>query len=199
MINFGFIDSEIDGTEVILKSSDFNKLEIPNEYSYRKYLPDVLNQGERPICVPCSISSFLYWRNKLNGIDKKISLDLIFEQRLDKNLNGMQIKTALKFLKHNKDNIYNINSYAMLVSPLLIKYSLISNGPCIIALDVYNSNSSDFWNGSNNEGRHAVSVIGYNNEGFEIRNSWGYSYGNNGYYILPYKDFSKVREAWALI
>ena len=39
-------------------------------------------------------------------------------------------------------------------------------------------------------------IVGYNKEGFIIRNSWGTSYGNNGYSILKYKDFNKVIECW---
>lgn len=200
MINFGFIDSELDGTEQIIRSSDFSdNLNLPIEYSYKEYLTNVFDQGSDPICVPCSVAAFLYWKNSINNINEKISLNKIFEQRLDKKLNGMQIKTALSFLKHSNDNLYKIYSYAILVSPLIMQKSLITNGPFIIALDVKDYNKPDFWNGDNIEGRHAVAITGYNEIGFEIRNSWGYSYGNNGYYILPYYEFGKIREAWALI
>ena len=50
---YGFIKSELDGTEY-----KFNQeVKVPEEFRYS--LPKVLNQGQRPICVPCSISSFL--------------------------------------------------------------------------------------------------------------------------------------------
>lgn len=202
MFNTGYIESELDGTEHVIKEDQFYNYSIPKYYSYQDYMPAIIDQGSRPICVPCSIISYLYWRNSINNIKGNLSIDLIYDSRLDKNANGMQIKTALSFLKHSNNNLYNIISYAILPSPLLMKYSLITNGPFIIALDVMNPNSSgQFWKGSNFEGRHAVSVVGYDDDqnGFIIRNSWGYTYGYNGYYILPYDDFSLIRESWVII
>ena len=77
--------------------------------------------------------------------------------------------------------------------------SLLINGPFVIGLYVMDSTRPDFWNGSNFEGGHAVSVVGYNEQGLRIRNSWGYSYGEYGYYTLDWADFSKIKEAWAII
>jgi hypothetical protein len=64
MFNSGFIPSVIDGTEnefVEPKNKGLLK-----EYSYKKYLPDVLNQGTDSICVPCSLSANINWRLNLD-------------------------------------------------------------------------------------------------------------------------------------
>ena len=95
-----------------------------------------------------------------------------------------------------------IKDFAKIGSSIVMKYSLIINGPGLIAMLVKDDYKTDFWNGSGNYGGHAVSVVGYNDSksSFIIRNSWGTSYGTNGYALLPYDDFNKrVIEAWAII
>ena len=58
---------------------------------------------------------------------------------------------------------------------------------------------NDFWNGAELEGGHCVAVVGYDKNGFIIRNSWGRSYGRNGYWTLPYSEFNKIKEIWTCI
>lgn len=36
---------------------------------------------------------------------------------------------------------------------------------------------------------HAVGIVGYTSRGFIVLNSWGPSWGNNGFALLPYEDF----------
>lgn len=57
--NSGFRPSVMDGTEHVFGASMPSGMKIPESYTYRKYLPDVLDQGQLSICVPCSISAFL--------------------------------------------------------------------------------------------------------------------------------------------
>ena len=40
-------------------------------------------------------------------------------------------------------------------------------------------------------GAHSMTVVGYNNEGFILRNSWGNGWGDDGHTIFPYKDFGR--------
>ena len=40
--------------------------------------------------------------------------------------------------------------------------------------------------------------IGYDEEGFIIRNSWGKSYCENGYSKLLYRDFNRIIEIWTI-
>ena len=61
---YGFVPSKLDGTEK--KFSEVKGLDLPESYSYVDFLPRVLNQGQRPICVPCSISAHLNWNKNVD-------------------------------------------------------------------------------------------------------------------------------------
>ena len=39
------------------------------------------------------------------------------------------------------------------------------------------------------DGGHAVAIVGYAEQGFIIQNSWGPSWGNGGFALLPYEDY----------
>lgn len=39
------------------------------------------------------------------------------------------------------------------------------------------------------DGGHAVAVVGYTSEGFVVQNSWGPTWGKDGFALLPYEDF----------
>ena len=54
------------------------------------------------------------------------------------------------------------------------------NGPCFGALPVYNE-TDDFWVKREDDellAFHAIAIVGYDNNGFIIRNSWGSSFGS---------------------
>lgn len=75
------------------------------------------------------------------------------------------------------------------------------NGPCFGALPVYNSGLNEFWKQEYGqlEGYHAVSIVGYDEEGLILRNSWGKSYGKNGYWKISYLDSRFFLELWTII
>lgn len=205
-MKYGFVASKMDGTEVKFKKiKDF---EIPEECSYKRYLPSVIDQGNKPICVPCSLSAYINWEiNVDNGDEKednKVDLNEIFASSSVDNKDGMSFKDALKFLKHTgvstKDGVETIDRYATIGSIICLKQAIILNGPCVAGLPVYDSRRTEFWESSYGafEGGHAIAIVGYNKDGFIIRNSWGRNYGNNGYSVLPYDDFDKFMEIWTI-
>ena len=205
-MNYGFVPSKMDGTEVKFKKiKDF---EIPEEYSYINYLPSVIDQGNRPICVPCSISAYINWNINVdtgdNKVDNKVNLDEIYDSKTTNGNNGMTFKDALRFLKHKgvttKEGKEKIDRYAIVGSELCLKQAIILNGPCIGGLPVYNSRLTEFWETSygDYEGGHAIAIVGYNKDGFIIRNSWGRNYGTDGYSVIPYDDFDKFMEIWTI-
>ena len=83
-----------------------------------------------------------------------------------------------------------------------LKTALYQSGPCYIAFNVYNVRP-EFWRKKTPEskvsGGHAVTVVGYNSEGFIIRNSWGTGFGDDGYVIYPYTDFGMHRVIYSII
>ena len=205
-MNYGFVPSKMDGTETKFKK--IRDFEIPGEYSYRKYLPSVIDQGSKPICVPCSLSAYINWVINTdtgeNKVDNKVDLQEIFDSSSVKSSEGMTFKDGLKFLKHEgvstKEGVETIDRYAVIGSDIALKQALILNGPCVGALPVYDSRVTEFWDSSygDYQGGHAVSIVGYNEDGFIIRNSWGRTYGDNGYSVIPYDDFGKFMEIWTI-
>ena len=201
----GCIPSTMDGSEKIFGISE--EITLPDSYSYVDVLPEVLNQGPDQICVPCTVSSYLNWRENLedgSNEDNDISLFEIYRSRTN-NGEGMTYKDALKYLR--KDGVKSkagrlyISQYGRVMSELMLKYALIMNGPCFGALPVY-SDDDCFWRkgyGENLQGYHAIALVGYNEEGFIIRNSWGISFGNNGYVTIPYEEFNELIEIWTII
>ena len=206
-INYGWAPSKLDGTEQQFK--EIKNFDIPESYDYIEFLPEVENQGATNMCVTYSIAAHLDWNYNIDSktrtyssihIDKK----QIYAARSIPGDNGMSFKEALSFLRKNgvmsdKGNI-KIERYAMVKTIQALKHALLLNGPCIGGMFVRSTGKSpEFWNGKENHGGHAIAIIGYNKEGFIIRNSWGKSYGNNGYAIIKYQDFDKILECWTII
>ena len=205
-VKFGFAPSKMDGTEHVFGNGT-QQTTVPKSYSYRKYLPGVLNQGRESICVPCSISAFLNWRENLSTGSKKdnrIDYHEIYDIRTNDG-DGMTFKEAFHYLRHHgvssKAGNLKIKEYALIRNAIDLRTALVMNGPCVGALPVY-SDRQEFWNrwpGDSFYGYHAISIVGYNVEGFVIRNSWGTSFGSNGYTVLKYEDFNKLLEVWTIV
>lgn len=203
----GAILSKIDGTELEYEINTSKKENegLPKEYSYMYNLPKVINQEIYPICVPCSISSWLNWKlnitNGKNTFDNKIKVFDIFDNGGGTE-NGMTCKDAFKYLINTgvkyKDGITKISKYYKVSTLIALKHAIVANGPCVAILPVYNLNTN-FWEESSNFlGYHAISIVGYDENGFIIRNSWGSSYGENGYSYITNKDMNKSVEIWTL-
>ena len=205
-MKLGCKPSKLDGTEQIYAQKQ--SIKIPEAYTYEPYMSPVLNQGSEATCVPCSISAHLNWNHnitaKTNKADNDVNIKEIYNIRADKKAEGMTIKEALHYIyKHgvsSKAGLMKIRKYAMVKSDYMLKYAILMNGPCLAALKVYNFNF-EFWDKNNGEyqGGHCISIIGWNKTGFIIRNSWGSSWGNKGYTLIPYDDFSEMIEIWTII
>lgn len=92
-----------------------------------------------------------------------------------------------------------IKGYAKIDTILNLKKNLYENGPCLIAFPVYNY-GKEFWKKIGPKiGGHAVTIVGYNNDGFIIRNSWGTTWGDKGYSIYKYSDWGCHWEIWTTI
>ena len=204
MANFGFLRSDIDGTEHLFTIGNAS---LPDVYSYRNYLSPVINQGNLPICVPCSVSTYVNWRINLeNGekIDNNVSYSEIYKSRTTPE-DGMTFKDAFNFLLKTgvttDTGNFQIKEYSLIKNFLQLKNALLMNGPCLGALPVYNWDKY-FWRRGDNDyllGYHAIAIIGYNTNGFIIRNSWGKHFGDNGYTEILYKEFDSLLELWTIM
>lgn len=205
---YGCIRSKFDGTEK--KFVGVKGMELPGSYSYRKFLPKVLNQRTHPICVPCSLSAHLNWNKNVdtdgvNQRDNNVDLYEIFDSRTTKGNDGMTFKDALKFLRHHGvDSDYGtmkIEKYALVGGEIQMKQALLLNGPLVGALPVYN-NGTHFWQkskGGEFNGVHAIAIVGYDEKGFIIRNSWGTSFGDKGYAHMDTEDLHYFYEIWTIV
>ena len=176
-------------------------IKIPQTYDYVSVMPPIENQGVTSKCVAYSICSWLDWRKNISEHDNngnQFNVDEIYGIRRDKSSNGMMITEALHFLANTSLNNYKITGYSKIGSVDFAKTSLVVNGPIIAGIGVHSYNS-DFWNGLENFGGHCILLVGYNDKGFIIRNSWGSLFGNNGYTLLPYNEFNSIFEAWTVI
>ena len=175
--------------------------DLPREYSYISIMPPVLDQGKSFKCVCYTLTAYLDWKvNKDEGdnISDNFDINKLYSIRARQDLNGMSIKEALHYLRHTGLNNIKIEGYAKVNSVHHLKSALILNGPCPCGLMVKDSNRSDFWNGDTVEGGHAVLIVGYNQDGFIIRNSWGTKWGDHGYALLPYDSFRQFLEVWTI-
>ncbi len=105
----------------------------------------------------------------------------------------------------------SLNTGAALVDD--VKNSLSQGMPVVFAFDVYQSfedlNSStaaDYsYYPTDSElagqplGGHEITIVGYNDQGVKVANSWGSSWGDNGYVTLPWKFVTgQIQEADAV-
>ena len=201
----GCIPSKMDGTERIFSVEE--EVTLPSYYSYVDTLPSVLDQGSEQICVPCTVSSYLNWRENLRVgsiKDNGVSLYEIYRSRTN-NGEGMTYKDALSYLRKKgvKSDVgrLHIKQYGRVMSSMMLKYAIIMNGPCFGALPVF-SDRDKFWKKTYGDifmGYHAIAIVGYDEEGFIIRNSWGDNFGDNGYVTIPYNDYNELMEIWTVM
>lgn len=220
MTNFGYIESPVGPDDLFIDDNSFGNLakslEMPLNYSYLNCMSEIRDQGSTSTCVPQALSAvYDYWwnmkhPNEYNDKFKQIKfpIDLIYNLR-EGNTDGMTYKNAFEICKENKKfkkkytEDINISKWARVNNIIYAKRCILMNGPILISTLVYNQNQIEYWknNGRNYIGGHAVSLIGYDDkkEAFILRNSWGTSYGDNGYAWFPYEDFNKVLECWTCI
>lgn len=201
-MNTGFIPS-VDGTEDVFDVRENEQL--PKEYSYMDDLPPVLNQGSDPICVPCSLSAWLNWKTNVSrGIvkDNGVMVYNLFDNAGGCN-DGMKCKDAYDYMVEHgvksKAGILKMSRYFSVRSWYSLRHAIVSNGPCVVVLPICNEHSETFWKGGHIKGYHAVAAVGYDENGFIIRNSWGESFGYKGHTHISNDDVQKCKEMWTFV
>lgn len=98
---------------------------------------------------------------------------------------------------------YAISAFHRVSNRIELKQALSINHPVVIGIEVWDSFESDAvantgivpipnFQTETNLGGHAVCVVGYNDakQWFIVKNSWGQSWGDHGYFYLPYGYFN---------
>lgn len=207
MINYGYINSGYDERDIILDERyEEASVDLPKTYDFTEYLDiNCKDQGNKPWCVPFSLGLAIETRRKLDGENNFwIDVEDIFSQ--GGNENGMMIRDALAYMKkvgyksENGNERFRINAYGKLNSYLAIMRSVYINGPCIMGMPVRDDGRTDFWNGGDLLGGHAIACVGWDEDGLILMNSWGRGFGYNGRCYLSFDDVSsKILECWTFI
>ena len=205
MKTFGYIPSLI--TSKTYRYRAPKSISLPQKFSYRPYLSPVTNQGDNPYCIPHSVATWLNWRENIKTgakVDNHIKYEDIYKSRMN-NTSGMTYLDAFDFLKRkgvkSDKGKLKITTVGYVSNMTQLKPALLANGPCFGALPVYDPDSNTFWKrtGSKMQGWHSITIVGWNEQGYIIRNSWGVGYGDKGYMTVPYEDEHYFSEIWTIL
>jgi len=201
--------------------------EIRDYVDYRSFLGDPRNQGSQGSCsaqTGSAIKEFQEFQD-LQGKDY-LSPQFLHNHRPFPNLReGSTPRSTMRNLLYHgicKENEYpygkierqhkidsdvkesalkyKIKNYAKVLTVKGLKRALCVNGPCYMSVPVFN-HTGQMWlkrKGDLKSGYHAMTVVGYNDEGFILRNSWGQKWNGNGYTIFPYGHWDLHSECWTV-
>lgn len=167
--------------------------------------------------------------NRETGFDEHMSPEFIYYHRDNKPAAGMYGRNVFQILqkigsvpeskyKYGIDDEvpnqklydlaaqYRIVNYARVTTIDGLKRALLELGPCYLQLPLYRTRPH-FWrseetrdsSGEGLIGGHAVAVVGYNESGFILKNSWGKHWNGDGCVIFPYGDWGLHWECWVSI
>lgn len=99
-------------------------------------------------------------------------------------------------------NHFKIANFARVTTTSGLKKALLEIGPCYIQLPLYGTRPT-FWRPTHHsdkpDGGHALTVIGYTEEGFILQNSWGADWNDDGCIVFPYDEWSVHWECWVSV
>ncbi len=194
---------------------------LPDNFTLIPRLLPVRDQGLKGCCVAHAITCMKEGQTRTQ---RYLSPEFIYNLRPNRPESGMYIQDALQIVKDygslyeksypydydtepkrsfnqrllEKAARFKINGFARIQDIDEMKHSLYECGPCPIAFPVYSINGK-IWNqtsDSKHMGYHAMAAVGWNSEGFVLRNSWGPGWGAGGYIIYPYEEWGVHCEAW---
>jgi len=219
--------SPFDKRDLIVEGIHNPQFDFPNTLDYRPELPPAWDQGREGACSAFAAAGMKQWQElKDYGLSHELSKYFVYNLRSNKPSSGMYPRNTMGILQRygipkkksfNKkwmnineipkpvlDEALNnkIAGYAKVSTIDGLKKSLYKNGPCYGAFPVYKTDG-EFWKPSFGYvkiiGGHAICIVGYNEKGFIIRNSWGTRWGDEGHIIYPYSDWGSHMEIWTTI
>lgn len=198
--------------------------ELPTTLDMRSELLAVRDQGNNGACVAFTASAIKEVQERRDtGFDEYMSPLFIYEHRENTKTEGMYPRDLMRILTkigsvpetampYNKParfttklrrSAYNyrIKGYASITTIDALKSSLVKHGPALLGIPVYNYGASLWKKGTSDvfRGGHAVAIVGWNETGFIIRNSWGPTWNGDGHTIFPFTDWGLQWEVWSTI
>lgn len=211
-----------------IRARSVMRSDLPETLDLSKQLLIPRSQGSRGTCVGFACAAIKEYHERLNcQFNDYMSPDSIYFFRENKPEEGMHCRDAMNILLHKGiapefyfpydskddplivpqqalDSMFNyvITEYAAIKTIDGLKDALYKHGPCLIAFAVYDS-FPEIWKpakeGDKSRGGHAMAVVGYNKDGFIIRNSWGSKWNGNGTAIYKYADWGLHWEIWCCL
>ncbi len=196
----------------------------PQTLDLRPKMFDVTNQGNYPTCSAMTARQMKEFQEiKDVGLTESMAAQYVYNLRENYPEDGMAPRDTMRILFYHgiveerfypyaKDlsnqvpakvlergeKLYKCSGYAYVNTIEGLKQSLFENGVCYLGVPVYNF-TPRMWKqrpGDSFLGGHAMAIVGYNDAGFIIRNSWGEGWGENGHTIFPYEDWGLQWEVW---
>lgn len=208
--------------EIIFLSGDSKP---PEQLDYRPWLNPVRDQGRTSTCAAQTAACMKEWQEHVDGGTlADLSEQFIYNFRANAPAEGMYGRDVMRILHKigicterefpqgsrepcsDKEILERaaknrIREYARVYTIQGLKLALKNSGPCYISFPMYNTNKH-FWkpeHESEKPSGHAVAVVGYNLNGFILRNSWGKRWADDGYTDYPYEDFGVHYEIWTCV
>lgn len=201
----------------------YPRIKLPEKLDLRSELLSVRDQGPFGTCAAMAGSCMKEWQ-EWKDIELRVYFSpmFIYNNRTNPG-EGMYMRELMNILykmgdckevtfkygtqgtppgeAYEEAKNFVIKNYASINTIDGLKTALYDAGICVIAVPVYNY-TTRMWKPRPSDfllGGHAMAVAGYTKEGFIIRNSWGYDWGEDGYCIFPYEDWGLQWEVWTTV
>ena len=142
----------------------------------------------------------MYIRDALKNIQNYG--DVTYRQMSGNSNVGTAVPKVMAELETLKPLAYpnRISTYYRINSINELKYALANDGPVAVGMWWFDNATLTIMNGKpvymygfpESKSGHAVLVVGYDDVGFILQNSWGASWGKNGLFWIRYADFNDV-------
>ena len=210
----------------IKASSVLPKISLPVMVDNTTFELPVKDQGELPICAGCAGAADQELMDVIDiGLNEWLSPMYLYNNRENVYQDGMDNLDLMKIRQKKGvclERLYPIGTtedapseamiealnhrigpYAEVDTLDALKIVLASCRSSIVAVPVYNFTERMWYKrlGDTFQGGHDMKAVGYNDETrkIKIKNSWGTSFGKNGYIEMDYDDFYLAWEWWAAI
>lgn len=199
--------------------------EFPEEYDLRKHAQTSRDQGSRGTCAAFTAAAIKEIQESRDcNFNEWMSPEFIYYHRENKPASGMYGRNVFQILQrigsvpeslypyssvdseipppqqelYETAAKYRIANFARVNTCDGLKRALLELGPGYLQLPLYSSRPY-FWRaiaGEKCNGGHAVTVVGFNKEGFILKNSWGATWNGDGCIVFPYTEWGIQWECW---